>query len=92
MASQKVNSLIADLANFEEYGIKEQEFSQLTKSSPIYTITQFGKFFNQDDLSEILTLKRYKEVLNEIKTKKPTIKLVKCLLRLHPEDLIQGNL
>jgi hypothetical protein len=36
--------LKVDLENFEEFGIKEQEFSELFKYEPIYTLTQFGKF------------------------------------------------
>ena len=35
-----------DLENFEEFGIKEQEFSELFKSEPIYTLAQFGKFLH----------------------------------------------
>ena len=30
--------LKVDLENFEEYGIKEQEFSELFKYEPIYTL------------------------------------------------------
>ena len=33
-----------DLANFEEFGIKEKEFSEVFKYEPIYTLVQFGKF------------------------------------------------
>ncbi len=33
-----------DLENFEDFGIKEQEFSELFKYEPIYTLAQFGKF------------------------------------------------
>ena len=35
---EQVISLKVDLANFEEDGIKEQEFSQLFKYEPIYTV------------------------------------------------------
>jgi hypothetical protein len=34
----KIYSLKVDLANFEEFGIKEQEFSEIFKSEPIYTV------------------------------------------------------
>ena len=91
LAIQKVNSLKVDLANFEEFGIKEQEFSQIFKFEPIYTLSQFGKFL-YGDLSEILTLKQHKEVLRDLKTKNPKIREIRCLLRLHEVDLSQGNL
>ena len=55
-----------DLANFEEFGIKEQEFSKIFKTDPIYTLSQFVKFLYPYDLSEILTFKKYKEILREI--------------------------
>ena len=42
--SQKINSLKVDLANFEEFGIKEQEFSEIFKNEPVYTLSQFGKY------------------------------------------------
>jgi hypothetical protein len=48
--------LKVDLENFEDFGIKEQEFSELFKYEPIYTLAQFGKFLYGDP-SEILTLK-----------------------------------
>ena len=54
---KKVNAWKVDLANFEEFGIKEQEFSELFKYEPIYNLTQFGKFLHGDP-SEILTLKQ----------------------------------
>ena len=47
------------LENFEEFGIKEQEFSELFKYEPIYNLAQFGKFLNGDP-SEILTQKQHK--------------------------------
>ena len=62
-----------DLTNLEEFGIKEQEFSELCKSEPIYTLDQVGKFLF-GDLSEILTLKKHKEILKELKSKNPKIK------------------
>ena len=40
----KVHNLKRDLENFEEFGIKEQEFSELFKYESIYTIYQFGKY------------------------------------------------
>jgi hypothetical protein len=40
----------------EEFGIKEQEFSEFFKYEPIYTLAQFGKIL-YGDLSQILTLK-----------------------------------
>ena len=45
-----------ELENFEDFGIKEQEFSELFKYEPIYNLAQFGKFLHGDP-SEILTLK-----------------------------------
>ena len=36
--SEEAISLKDDLTKFEEFGIKEQEFSKLLKSSPIYTL------------------------------------------------------
>ncbi len=45
-----------DLENFEEFGIKEQKFSELFKYEPIYNLAQFGKFLHGDP-SDILTLK-----------------------------------
>ncbi len=80
-----------DLKNFEEYGIKEQEFSKLFKSEPVYTLTKFGKFL-YGDFSEVLTLRKYKEMVRKLKTKIPEIRGFDCLLRLHGEDLEQGNL
>ena len=47
--------------NFEEFGIIEQEFLEIFESSPIYIIFQ-SKIFD-GDLSEILILKQYKEIL-----------------------------
>ena len=47
------------------------------------------------DLSEILSLKRYKEILREIKTQKPEIKEILCLKRfilLWEKGLIQNIL
>ena len=54
---KKVNAWKVDLANFEEFGIKEEEFSKLFNYEPIYNIAQFGKFLHGDP-SEILTLKQ----------------------------------
>ena len=48
------------MANVEDFGIKEQEFSKIFKSEPIYTPAQFGKYF-YGDLSEILTLKQLRK-------------------------------
>ena len=53
----KNNSLKSDLANFEEFGIKEKEFSELFKYEPIYYVAQYGKFLFGDP-SEILTFKQ----------------------------------
>ncbi len=39
-----VYPLKADLENFEEFGIKEKEFTEFFKYEPIYTLAQFGKF------------------------------------------------
>ena len=44
------------MANFDELGIKEQEFSENFKSEPIYSVAQFGKFLI-GELSEILSFK-----------------------------------
>jgi hypothetical protein len=33
-----VESLKLDLANIEEFGIKEKEFTQIVKCEPIYTL------------------------------------------------------
>ena len=43
-ALEKVNSLKVDLANLEEFGIKEEEFSQIFKTKPVFTLTEFGDF------------------------------------------------
>jgi hypothetical protein len=48
--------LKAYLKDIEEFGIKEQEFTEIFKNEPIYTLTDFGKF-KYGDLSEILTLR-----------------------------------
>ena len=45
---EEAASLKNDLANFEEFGIKEQEFSQIFKTKPLYTIAQLGKFLYGD--------------------------------------------
>jgi hypothetical protein len=45
-----LNAWKNDLANFEDFGIKEQEFSQLFKYEPIYTLAQFGKFLNESKI------------------------------------------
>ena len=44
------------------------------------------------DLSEILTLKQYKEILRNIKSKNPETIRASRLLKLGGEDLSQGNL
>ena len=36
------------MKNFEEFGIEEEEFSGLLKSSPINTLEQYGKFLYGD--------------------------------------------
>ena len=56
MKSQRVNSLKGDLANFEELGIKDEQFTQIFKYDPIYTLSKFGKFL-YGDFSYILTAK-----------------------------------
>ncbi len=77
----------------EEFGIKEQEFSEFFKYEPIYTLTKFGKFL-YGDFSYILTLDRYLEILSKLKTENPQIKgkQISCFLRLDEEDLYRGNL
>ncbi len=80
-----------DLENFEDFGIKEQEFSELFKSEPIYTLTKFGKFL-YGDLSEVLTLRKYKEMVRKLKTEIPEIRKFVCLLWVDGEDLERGNL
>ena len=87
--SQKVNSLKNDLANFEEFGIKEKEFSELLNYEPVYTLSQFGQYLYA---SKILNDKRLIEIVRDIKSKNPEIKKFVRFLYLNEEDLSQGNL
>ena len=82
---EKVNSLKIDLANFEEFGINEEEFKKFFKSQPVYSLAQLGEY--SYDYSKILSYTRFKEILSKIETEGPIINLVKCLLRLDAENL-----
>ena len=62
--SQKINSLKVDLANFEEFGIKEQEFSEIFKHKPVYTLFRFGKYLYS---SKILHDWKFMEMIEEIR-------------------------
>ena len=42
---EKYNSLKIDLANFEEFGINEEEFKKFFKSQPVYSLAQLGEIF-----------------------------------------------
>ena len=48
------------LENIEEFGIKEQEFSEILKFEPIYTLAQFGNYLHHGDASGIFTLEQFK--------------------------------
>ena len=54
-----------DLANFEEFGIKEQEFSEIFKFEPVYTLAQFGNYLYA---SKILNDQRFMEIRREIRS------------------------
>ena len=54
-----------DLETYEDNGIKEQEFSELFKYEPIYTLPQFGKFLYG---SQILNDQKIKAIIREIKS------------------------
>ena len=44
------------------------------------------------DISQILTLKQYKEILKVLKIEIPEMIRLKCLQRFNEEELIKGNL
>ena len=77
------------LVNFEEFGIKEKEFSEIFKYDPVYTLSQFGNFLYA---SKILNDRRFIEMVRDIKSKNPEIKKFVNLLQLDAENLNQGNL
>ena len=85
---QKIISLLISIQNIEEFGIKEQEFLQLTKSSPIYTLTQLGTYFYSNP--SILTKPQHIEIIKEIKQEKPNLRQIKSLL--NQQNLKQGLL
>ena len=39
-----------DIAYFEEFGIREKEFSEIIKYEPVYTIAQFGKYLYASEI------------------------------------------
>ena len=77
------------MSNFEEFGIKEQEFSELFKYEPVYTLSHFGNYFYA---SKILDNKWFIEMLRNIKFKNPEIRKFVPLLKVNKEDLSQRNL
>ena len=49
------NSHKVNLKDFEEFGIREEDFSNIFESKPVYTLAEFGNYL-YGDFSEILTL------------------------------------
>ena len=67
--------------NFEELRNKEKEFLELFKCSNTYTLAQFGKILN-GNLSEIFTLKKYKEIIRKLKNENIYLFAIKQNLKI----------